>query len=131
MKVAIPSRDGHVDDHFGHCEYYTIYEIDNDKNIRNTYTVQSPEGCGCKSNIASTLNADGVTVMLAGNIGQGAFNKLGASGISVVRGCSGAVDEVIASYLGGNLTDNAQMCDHHDCHNDEASAINVDSLRLV
>ncbi|MCR5697667.1 MAG: NifB/NifX family molybdenum-iron cluster-binding protein [Marinilabiliaceae bacterium] len=128
MKIAIPSRGGCVDDHFGHCEYYTIYEIDNNKNIINTYTLNSPEGCGCKSNIASTLHDDGVSVMLAGNIGQGAFDKLQASGIGVVRGCSGAVGDVVASYLKGNLTDNAQVCDHHDCHHE---TINVDSLRLV
>lgn len=27
MKIAVPSRDGHVDDHFGHCEYYTIFDV--------------------------------------------------------------------------------------------------------
>ena len=26
-KVAVPTRDGVVDDHFGHCAYYTIFTI--------------------------------------------------------------------------------------------------------
>ena len=26
MKIAVPTRDGHIDDHFGHCAYYTIFD---------------------------------------------------------------------------------------------------------
>ena len=44
----------------------------------------SPQGCGCKSDIASKLQADGVTVMLAGNMGAGALAKLSACGIEVI-----------------------------------------------
>jgi len=31
MKIAIPTRNNEVDDHFGHCDYYTIYDIDKKK----------------------------------------------------------------------------------------------------
>ena len=31
MKVAVPTRDGRVDDHFGHCDHYTIYTIENNE----------------------------------------------------------------------------------------------------
>ena len=27
MKIAVPTREGVVDDHFGHCAYYTIVDI--------------------------------------------------------------------------------------------------------
>ena len=27
MKIAVPTRDGRVDDHFGHCSYYTIFDV--------------------------------------------------------------------------------------------------------
>ncbi|SEM94840.1 hypothetical protein SAMN04487902_105125 [Prevotella sp. ne3005] len=26
--LAIPTRDGMVDDHFGHCAYYTVVTLD-------------------------------------------------------------------------------------------------------
>jgi len=26
--IAIPTRDGMVDDHFGHCAYYTVVTLD-------------------------------------------------------------------------------------------------------
>ena len=31
MKIAVPTRDERVDDHFGHCDHYTIFTIENDK----------------------------------------------------------------------------------------------------
>ena len=76
----------------------------------------SPEGCGCKSGIAPVLMMMGVTVMLAGNMGQGAKNVLEAQRIEVVRGCSGDVEELVDAYLSGNVKDNGEACSHHDCH---------------
>ncbi len=116
MKIAIPTRDGRVDDHFGHCDHYTIYTIENNA-VTATETLPSPQGCGCKSNIASTLRDMGVEVMLAGNMGEGAKNKLSAAGIRVVRGCSGDVEVLIKTYLMGFVFDSGITCDHHECHN--------------
>ena len=52
MKIAVPTRDGVVDDHFGHCAYYTIFNVING-NVVETTRMPSPEGCGCKSGIRS------------------------------------------------------------------------------
>ena len=30
MKIAIPTKENMVDDHFGHCEYYTVLTIGQD-----------------------------------------------------------------------------------------------------
>ena len=48
IKIAIPTRDNVVDDHFGHCDHYTIFNVDNDKNIISSERLDSPQGCGCK-----------------------------------------------------------------------------------
>lgn len=117
MKIALPSRDNMIDNHFGHCEYFTVLTIDNDaKEILSSEKVQSPEGCGCKSNIAHVLAEMGVEVMLAGNMGNGAVNVLNNAGIKVVRGCSGAIDTVASNWIKGNVVDSGESCDHHDCH---------------
>ena len=115
MKIAVPTRDGRVDDHFGHCAYYTIFNII-DGNVADVTKMASPQGCGCKSGIAPVLKQMGVTVMLAGNMGQGAKNVLEAQRIEVIRGCSGDVNELVAAYLAGSVRDNGEACDHHDCH---------------
>lgn len=115
MKIAVPTRDGRVDNHFGHCEYYTVFEVI-DGEVSSISRLASPEGCGCKSGIASVLKQMGVSVMLAGNMGQGARNVLEAQRIEVIRGCSGDVEKLVSEYLAGNVTDNGEVCNHHDCH---------------
>ncbi|AGF58232.1 putative Fe-Mo cluster-binding NifX family protein [Clostridium saccharoperbutylacetonicum] len=119
MKIALPSRNNNIDDHFGHCEYFTVLTIDQqNKQITASETVQSPAGCGCKSNIASTLAEIGVKVMLAGNMGEGAVRVLNNAGIDVVRGCSGEINTVALNWLKGSLVDSGDSCDHHDCHHE-------------
>ena len=115
MKIAVPTRDGVVDDHFGHCAYYTIFAIEADGSLRSS-TLPSPEGCGCKSNIASVLQAEGVRVMLAGNMGAGAKNVLERHGIKVIRGQRGEVEQLVRDYLAGQVHDSGEACAHHDCH---------------
>ncbi|CCH47796.1 NifB/NifX family molybdenum-iron cluster-binding protein [Pseudodesulfovibrio piezophilus] len=117
MKIALPTRDGCIDDHFGHCDHYTIITLDNDNKIVSKEPMDSPEGCGCKSDIAPILSQMGVKVMLAGNMGQGAVNILQSNNIKVIRGCSGEIDTVAANYLAGKVEDQLIVCDHHDCAN--------------
>ncbi len=72
MKIAVPSCQNRVDEHFGHCEYFTVFTVNENNEILSEETVASPANCGCKSNIAQTLAQMGVRMMLAGNMGQGA-----------------------------------------------------------
>lgn len=114
MKIALPSRQNLIDDHFGHCEYFTIFTVDNYKSIVNEETIASPSGCGCKSNIAQILAEKGVKVMLAGNMGEGAVRVLNNSGIEALRGCSGDVKTVALKWLTGSLTDSGESCSEHE-----------------
>ena len=117
MKIAVPTREGVVDNHFGHCDHYTIFTIE-DGAIVEQSTLPSPQGCGCKSNIALQLQQMGVEVMLAGNMGEGAKNKLTAHNIRVIRGCAGAVEGVVEDYLKGFVFDSGVGCgSHHECGN--------------
>ena len=84
--IAIPTRDGMVDDHFGHCAYYTVVTLDD-------------------------------------NMGMGAYNKLSAHGIAVIRGCQGKVDDILKAYLNSELKDSLESCDHHDCDHHEKKPV--------
>jgi predicted Fe-Mo cluster-binding NifX family protein len=117
MKIAVPvTSENQIDGHFGHCESYGIFTITEEKKIVNVKSVQSPQGCGCKSDIASVLAADGVSLMLAGGIGGGAINVLNNSGIEVIRGCSGDATEVVKLYLKGLVEDSGSSCHQHEEH---------------
>ena len=118
MKIALPSCQNQIDAHFGHCEYFTVFTINDKKEIIAEEKITSPAGCGCKSNIAGTLAEQGVKLMLAGNMGQGAVNVLNSQGIDVLRGCAGDVKAVTQQWLTGQLTDNGIACAEHEhgCH---------------
>jgi len=119
MKIAIPTRGNIVDDHFGHCEAYTVFNIDENKKIISTEMLPSPQGCGCKSNIASILQHKGVSIMLAGNMGNGALNVLQSHGIEVYRGCSGDVLQLTEAFMHGKIGDSGEGCHHHEQHGEE------------
>ncbi|AYD40110.1 dinitrogenase iron-molybdenum cofactor biosynthesis protein [Clostridium fermenticellae] len=115
MKIALPSHGNQIDDHFGHCEYFTVFTVNMDtKQITNREIVPSPEGCGCKSNIASVLKDMGVTLMLAGNMGEGAVKVLKNSEIDVLRGCSGDVKDTAIKWINGSLVDSGDCCHEHE-----------------
>ncbi len=120
MKIAVPiTNENQIDGHFGHCESYGVFTITDKNEIAGVEKVESPQGCGCKSDIASVLAADGVSVMLAGGIGGGAINVLNNSGIEVIRGCAGDANEVVKLYLEGLVEDSGSSCHQHEAHHQQ------------
>lgn len=118
MKVAIPSKEvggEHVvDGHFGHCQFFTLFTLnDETKAIEHEERLVPTAECGCKSNLGPQLAEDGVTVMLAGNMGQGAVDMLGRLGIQALRGYDGPVREALASWVAGEAVPASPICDHH------------------
>ena len=119
MKIAVPvTKDNQIDGHFGHCDSYSVFTITEKKEISEIKSVDSAEGCGCKSDIASVLASDGVTVMLAAGIGGGATNVLNKSGIEVIRGCEGDATEVVKLYLSGMVEDRGSSCYKHNANHE-------------
>ena len=114
MKIAVPVKENNqIDAHFGHCEFYQIYEVSDKNEVLSIQKMDSPQGCGCKSNIAEVFQNEGVKFMLAGGIGDGAISKLNAHGISVVRNCSGDFSVLVQQYLAGELKDGGSNCQSH------------------
>jgi predicted Fe-Mo cluster-binding NifX family protein len=115
IKIAVPvTKENQIDSHFGHCESYNVFTISDKNEISSTKNVDSPQGCGCKSDIAAILASDGVTIMLAGGIGGGAINVLNNNGIEVIRGCEGDATEIVKLYLSGSVEDSGSSCHQHE-----------------
>ena len=114
MKIAVPTKENNqVDAHFGHCEFYKIYNVSDQNQVVSEERMDSPQGCGCKSNIAEVFESAGVKTMLAGGIGDGAVNVLNAHGVNVIRNCQGDVTELIQQYLAGKVKDSGSNCAAH------------------
>jgi predicted Fe-Mo cluster-binding NifX family protein len=114
IKIAIPSKQNEVDDHFGHCEYFTIIELNEQLEITSQYKRPTAENCGCKSNLAEDLAAEGVSILLAGGIGQGAINKLKSANIEVLAGFRGTIGEVVDRWKSKDYRADISVCREHD-----------------
>lgn len=113
MKIAVPVRGADVDGHFGHCEGFTVFTLDERQAIVAEEPVASPAGCGCKSGIGATLAKMGVTHLVAGNMGDGAVRALASHGISVTRGAAGDARAAVERFAAGALADSGTGCAQH------------------
>lgn len=113
MKIAVPTREGLVDEHFGHCEAFTLFTLDEARAVVAEEILTPPPGCGCKSSIVPDLVERGVTVLVAGNMGEGAVMKLQGHGIQVVRGAAGPVRKAVEAWAAGGLADSRTICLAH------------------
>jgi len=117
MKIAIPTEEANVSSHFGKCENFTIVEIQNSeiKSKVNVNTAGNQHGL-----LPTFLASHGVNVVIAGGMGEGARQNLISNNIEIIAGVSGNIDEVINSFLNGNLESKGTGCSGHD-HTDGGS----------
>ncbi len=116
MIIAIPTQNNQLDNHFGHCESFTLIEVDDSRIIKKKESMPSTPVCGCKSDLAGDLEQKGVKLLLAGGIGEGAIKKLKTHHIDVIPGFSGTVDEVIEKWKSNDYSKVLKICtEHHNC----------------
>lgn len=124
-KIAIPVNESNqIEDHFGQCNYYGVFTVSDDNEVQKIQSIESEQGCGCKSNIASVLAENGVSVMLAGGIGTGAINVLNNNNIEVIKGCSGDIEDIVNQYLKGEIIDTGESCSGHEHHHSHGHQCN-------
>lgn len=117
MKIAVASDGAVVAQHFGHCESFTIWEIE-DNQVVSTTTLLNP---GHKPGFLPVyLDEQGVNVIIAGGMGAGAVDIFNARKINVITGAQGSIKEVIQNYLNGDLISSGSVCHEHQ-HQDECS----------
>ena len=113
-KIALPTTEGYVERDLGQCDVYTVISVSDDNEITATETISIPGQWGCKSAFASRLKELGVSVLLAGNMGEGAVREFTANEIDIIRGCEGPVLDVAKRYINGEIKDmEDNCCSHH------------------
>ncbi len=112
MKIAIPTTDGKLCMHFGHCEVFTIFETDEKTKAVKSKTVQTPPPHE-PGVLPKWLGDLGVNVIIAGGMGMRAQQLFTGNNVKVVVGAPSEEPEaVVKSYLAGNLVTGANVCDH-------------------
>lgn len=112
MKIAVTYENGQVYQHFGHTQYFKIYDIQDSKLVASQVV---PTGTSGHASLAGLLYDQGVTVLICGGLGGCARTALEQAGIAVYGGVHGEADAVIDALLHGGLEyDPDAKCDHHD-----------------
>lgn len=112
MKIAVPYQNGMVFSHFGQTKTFAIFEVDENKKVVSKQLLETKEkGHGA---LPVLLKEQGVDVLLAGGMGQGAKDGIAKQGILGMAGASGNVDDVVKSYLDGTFVASNAVCQHHD-----------------
>ena len=118
MKIAIPTENGKLCSHFGHCESFTFADVDmQTKEIKNIETKIPEEGISCQS--ASWISEQGANVILAGGMGARPLGIFAQNGVKVVAGCPELpVEDVIKEYMNSTLMTGENACggEHSHCH---------------
>ena len=112
MRIAIPITNGRLSSHFGHCEQFTIFNVEADtKNIKNQQTlIPPPHEPGL---LPSWLSEQGVDLVISGGMGRRAQQLFKQSNIDVVIGApDNTPQELVEQYLIGQLQSGQNICDH-------------------
>jgi len=109
MKIAISCDGNNVSGHFGRCEKYVLFDEENGKLIGKK-ELDSPQHA--PGLIPKFLNEQGAKKIICQGIGPKAIDLFGELGIEVIAGISGEINEVIESYIKGDLAGSDSTCDH-------------------
>lgn len=114
MRIAVTYENGNIFQHFGHTEYFKVYDTEDGKVLSSQ--VVSTEGNGHGA-LAGVLSAMDVDVLICGGIGGGARNALAAAGIELCGGVSGSADDAVKDLLAERLDfDPDAQCSGHEGH---------------
>ena len=114
MRIAVTYDNGQIFQHFGHTEYFKVYEVQDGKILASQVVSTNGSGHGALAGVLNALQAD---VLICGGIGGGAQMALAQAGIQLFGGVSGNADAAVEALLKGELLYNPNVkCNHHDHH---------------
>lgn len=110
MKIAIPITQGKISAHFGHCEAFAIFTIEDNKIVKEEILDPPVHEPGSHP---AFLNKQGCKVVIAGGMGNRAQDLMCAQGIKVIVGAPQLpLRELVEQYLRGDLQSGQNRCDH-------------------
>ena len=116
MRVAIPTTNGLLCSHFGHCEEFTLVDVNEaNKAVESVNTITAPPHQ--PGMLPVWLAQQGTNVVLAGGMGQRAIVLFNEAGIDVHTGVpEERPQDLVVAYLNGTLKTVANTCDSEGHH---------------
>lgn len=111
MKIAVASMGQIVAGHFGHCENFNIYNVENNAIVSEESIPNPGHRPGFLPNYLGDL---GTNVIIAGGMGGGAVEIFNERNIEVIVGAEGDAKQAVASYLAGTLKSTGAVCHKHE-----------------
>lgn len=112
MKIAIPTANGLLCPHFGHCDEFTLVDADVDsQTVTKVETIPAP--AHEPGLLPRWLREQGATLVIAGGMGGRAQGLFAQHGIDLCLGAPVASPaDLVAAYLEGTLESGENTCDH-------------------
>ena len=110
MKIAIPTVDGKLCMHFGHCQQFTLVSVE-DEEIKNVEAITPPPHA--PGVLPAWLHEQGANIIIASGMGMRAQNLFTQNDIGVVVGAPVLEpEELVKQYVSGTLKAGDNVCDH-------------------
>ncbi len=117
MKFAIPTANGKLCQHFGHCEMFTFVEVNEETKeiIATEKIIPPPHQPGI---LPPWVAEQGAGIILTGGMGNRAQQLFVQQGVKVIAGCpSKSPEKIVIDYLNGILETGVNSCTHNHCGN--------------
>ena len=109
-RLAIPTDNGQLSQHFGHSPLFVFYDIEDGKIINKEEKTPPPHAEGT---IPMFLVKEGATDLLTGGIGPKAVQILYNKGINVYVGVElNTPDNLALDFINGDLKFGQNYCHH-------------------
>lgn len=112
MKIAIPTANGQLCMHFGHCEQFAFVTVDPDnKTVTGTEMLTPPPHE--PGVLPKWVAENGGNLVIAGGMGQRAQTLFNQKGVDVLVGAQVDSPQNLAiAYLNDSLQTGQNACDH-------------------
>jgi len=111
-KIAVASEGSRVSDHFGLCKDFMIYSVDGAR-INHVEMIANPGHKPCE--LPEFVETTGATTLITGSMGKAAAENFHRMGIEVILGVKGESEQVVQTYLKGELESTGNLCDSWIC----------------
>lgn len=112
MKIAVPTSEGALCMHFGHCDVFTMFTVGSDNQIASIEAVTPPPHE--PGLLPRWMKEQQVDVVIAGGMGVKAQSLFSRMGIKAIAGASSqlTLKELVMDFLSNTLVTGDNACSH-------------------